>query len=468
MFLHRADFNFYDSIGELGVKSKISKYICLILAVCMVISLTGCGNLSTNGSSNQGKKNTKSDTGEKLRMITWTNEGTIEALNTINDRFYKETGIEVTLIDVPSADYEDLLKARMESGDVDIFCYTSDSKAFAQPQVDWAPSELPVWEEIIKDGKALDLSSYAFLKNWNSGAEACSYDGGIYGIATGMTIMNGIFYNKKLFNENGWQEPKTWNEFVALCETIKGAGIAPIIVGGADTWPVQMVTNAIVDSVEEGNNSELSEALWKGNRKYTDERSMEIYRRELQILSFMADDFLNISYADAPSYFVDGKAAMFYAGSWNAADIEDANPEFEYDYFAIPGDKKHNFTGKYDLTFGINATSPYSEAAVKWLEYFSQPDIYTIYINSNGFVPTMSWISTSNKFLVLIDDRIKDADRTFECYNRVPDNYGYGTYDLINYKIAGGEFDTPEAFAEAAQKDWDAAISAAANNAVAK
>ena len=66
---------------------------------------------------------------------------------------------------------------------------------------------------------------------------------------------------------------------------------------------------------------------------------------------------MNITYDEAPAKFVSGSAAMLYDGSWNAAEIEKADPNFEYDYFAIPGDTKHNFTGKYDLTFGINADS---------------------------------------------------------------------------------------------------------------
>ena len=435
------------------------KLISLFLLSSMIVSLCGC-----NGGESQSvvteESNKVSEGEETITMITWTNDGTIEGLRTLNDMFYKETGIKVELVDVESSYYEVFLKGRIESGAVDIFSYTTDSRAFAQPMVEWAPSEMLTWEKIITDGHALDLSGYDFVKNWSTGAEACRYNDGIYGIATGFTIMNGIFYNKKVFDENGWKEPKTWNEFIDLCEAIKAAGMNPLIAGGADAWPVQMLTNAIVDSVEEDNCQSLSEGLWKGTRTYTDEKSLEVYNREQQILSYMVDDFMNVSYVDAPSLFTEGKAVMFYAGSWNSVDIEAANPDFEYDYFAIPGDSQCRFTGKYDLTFGVDALSPKKEAAVKWLEFFSKPDNYTIFINSNGFVPTMSWISTSNEFLRIIDDRVNDIERTYECYNRVPTNIGqYGTYDLINFSIAGGDFDTPEEFASEAQKEWEAALS---------
>lgn len=440
------------------MNNNSKKFFAIVLTISATLSFCGCGSNNSVKQEVPIPEKPKA-TGQTIKLITWENDSTLEALDKINEKFLKDTGIAVEVSYVDATDYEDFLVDKLKSNDADVFCYTTDSKAFAQPSVEWAPSDMLTWESIIVDGNALDISDCKFIENWSIGADACRYNDGIYGIATGMTIMNGLFYNKNMFEENGWHEPLTWDEFVKLCEDMQALGIAPITVGGADTWPVQMITNAIVDSVEEGACAELTEGLWMGNRKFTDEKSMEIYNRERLVLSYMEDDFLNVTYDEAPQRFTDGKAAMLYDGSWNAFAIENANPDFEYDYFAIPGDTRHNFTGKYDLTFGINAKSEQKDLALKWLEYFSNPEIYTIYIDCNGFVPTMSWISTANDFLIMIDDRIEDADRTYECYNRVPTNMGpYGTFDLINYSVAGGVFDTPEEFAEAAQKDWNEAV----------
>ena len=447
----------------------MKRKIALLLVTAMTVaSLAGCGG-SANTAPAAGAAEASTEEGSapaesagSIKMITWSNSGTVDALNELNKKFEAETGISVELTEVPSTDYESLLNTRLAANDVDIFCYTTDSRAFAQPVVEWAPTEQLTWESIITGGNALDLSSYEWVKNWSIGADACKYGDGIYGIATGMTLMNGIFYNKALFEENGWTEPKTWDEFMTLCETIKATGLAPLTVGGGDTWPVQMCSNPIVDSVEEGGDAELAEGLWKGTRAYTDEKSLEVYNRELQFLSYMEDGFMGVAYSDVPARFVAGKAAMLYDGSWNAAEIEKVDPNFEYGYFAMPGNTKNNFTGKYDLTFGINAKSSNTEASAKWLEFFSQPENYTIYVNTNGFVPTMAGIQTDNKFLTILGDRVNDADRTFECYNRVPTNVGvYGSYDPTNLKITGGEFEDAASLAEAAQKDWDEAVAQA-------
>ena len=39
--------------------------------------------------------------------------------------------------------------------------------------------------------------------------------------------VGGIWYSKPLFEEKGWKYPSTWDEMLALCETIKGSGMAP-------------------------------------------------------------------------------------------------------------------------------------------------------------------------------------------------------------------------------------------------
>ena len=43
---------------------------------------------------------------------------------------------------------------------------------------------------------------------------AVTYQGKVYGLDMGGVGYNGLFYNKKLFDDNGLKEPGTWDEFV--------------------------------------------------------------------------------------------------------------------------------------------------------------------------------------------------------------------------------------------------------------
>ncbi|MBM0274607.1 carbohydrate ABC transporter substrate-binding protein [Micromonospora sp. STR1s_6] len=49
----------------------------------------------------------------------------------------------------------------------------------------------------------------------------------------------GFFYRKSNFAKWGVQEPKTWADFLALCETLKSKGVPPIGIGSATPrgWP---------------------------------------------------------------------------------------------------------------------------------------------------------------------------------------------------------------------------------------
>ena len=116
----------------------MKKAVVFLLTSAMVLtSLAGCG--TTNGQSANGESGAAGadGAGKTIKMITWSNAGTVDALKELNEKFKAETGITVELTEVPSSDYESLLNTRLAANDVDIFCYTTDSRAFAQPVVDW-------------------------------------------------------------------------------------------------------------------------------------------------------------------------------------------------------------------------------------------------------------------------------------------------------------------------------------------
>lgn len=73
------------------------------------------------------------------------------------------------------------------------------------------------------------------LANQGTYEAAPNYKGDFYRIPT-EGFMTGLFFDKKLFKQNGWNEnPKTWNEFLALCDSIKQKGIAPLATAGIDS-----------------------------------------------------------------------------------------------------------------------------------------------------------------------------------------------------------------------------------------
>ena len=50
--------------------------------------------------------------------------------------------------------------------------------------------------------------------------------------------IEGIFYNKKMFAEQGIKVPQSWDELVAAATKLKAAGVQPFTAGGKSGWPV--------------------------------------------------------------------------------------------------------------------------------------------------------------------------------------------------------------------------------------
>jgi N-acetylglucosamine transport system substrate-binding protein len=68
-----------------------------------------------------------------------------------------------------------------------------------------------------------------------------SYDGRFLSLNYAYSAY-GVWYSQKLFETKGWEYPKTWDEMIALCKTIKAAGIAPWTYPGKHSrymsWPI--------------------------------------------------------------------------------------------------------------------------------------------------------------------------------------------------------------------------------------
>jgi raffinose/stachyose/melibiose transport system substrate-binding protein len=422
-----------------------------LLVVLLVLALAGqvfAGGSNQSGGS-QGGKTT-------LRLVTWTNPASVEAIKAVSAKFTAQNpNIVVEITDVESRQTDSLIRTRMAANDVDI----TSHQGLRGEQVDWAPGAKPLWQEMVDAGNYLDITNEPWIGAWGSGADGCTYNNKVYGVVVGNTIVTGIFYNKKLFADNGWQVPKTWAEFERLCAAIKAKGIAPMTVGAADGWPyTAVVMDEIVSSVEP-DHAGLARALWTGERKFTDAQSLEIYRRGEFFNNNFEANFMAIPYSAAPGRFVAGRAAMMPDGNWNVTEVLAADPNFQVGYFPCPGTTAGiQFQVKPDLSFHINAKSPNKDAAVKWLAFLSEKANYSEFINTIGFIPSMPGVSVSNKFLSEeILPYVTQGMPLWEINYRAPTGVGqYAGYAAFQYlKSAGGPVDTIQELARLAQKDWD-------------
>ena len=73
-------------------------------------------------------------------------------------------------------------------------------------------------------------------------------DGGIYGVAFS-GYFEFVYYNQRLFDENGLEYPKTWDELLNVVDTFVAAGIIPFATAGKDAWPISIQSHYLMDRV---------------------------------------------------------------------------------------------------------------------------------------------------------------------------------------------------------------------------
>lgn len=93
----------------------------------------------------------------------------------------------------------------------------------------------------VQEGLVKDLTPYAEQYGWKDRVlsvmyNACTVDGQLYSVPGGMCI-GGLYYNKSLFNEKGWEPPETWDEMIALFENAQAAGLYPLGAGNKGWKP---------------------------------------------------------------------------------------------------------------------------------------------------------------------------------------------------------------------------------------
>jgi raffinose/stachyose/melibiose transport system substrate-binding protein len=225
------------------------------------------------------------------------------------------------------------------------------------------------------------------------------YDGKVYTAPIDESYPTGIVYSKKIFNQLGINVSniKTYNDFLAVCERIKTAGIAPIVVGGSDIWHIGFWWSYFWL-----NNVSAKDPDWIAHRyadrvHFTDPeiRAAMTGLNELFQKGYIEKGWASTGEGQCPSILVSGQAAMYYIGPFAFQQITEADPKFEFGFFALPDNN-----GKYNVTGGptaagwaINAETqknPEKAAVIyDFIRYFFSKDVYTAYLKEGNFISSL-------------------------------------------------------------------------------
>ncbi|MFB4314197.1 ABC transporter substrate-binding protein [Actinomadura sp. 21ATH] len=232
--------------------------------------------------------------------------------------------------------------------------------------------------QIAQAGLLTDLSDQAWTKKIPANFKpAYQLDGKTFIYSPGSSVI-GAIYNKKVFQEAGVEPPKTWSEFLQVCDKIKKKGKVPIALGAQTPWITQLITYALVPSTVYAKNPRFDEQMKAGSASFAQSgwvQALEMYL-ELQKRGFFNDNPNGTTFEQATSMVATGKAGMAIQVSAVLPDFRKAatSPD-DLSMFPVPGaDKEADvwIPAGVVVGVGVSARSKNKDAAKEFLGFLGE------------------------------------------------------------------------------------------------
>jgi ABC-type glycerol-3-phosphate transport system substrate-binding protein len=211
--------------------------------------------------------------------------------------------------------------------------------------------------------------------------DSFTFNGKVYGIAY-LAEYWGVWYNTEVFAKFKLKEPKTWAEFLNVCDTLKKGGVTPMLMTVQQRWPTFILFEEFIAR----QNPSLYVDLCEGRAKYTDLQVKMAFKVWADLIKkgYFSDPSVDM-FSEAPQLFNQGKIAMVPCGTWYMTVLTtNGVPESKCGVFIMP---PHNATaGKVAILESspilIAKNAPNLEAAKKVADFWMGP-------YGNGFFAKM-------------------------------------------------------------------------------
>ena len=149
----------------------------------------------------------------------------------------------------------------------------------------------------------------------------------------------GVHYKKSVFADKGYKIPVTWDEFLALCEKMKGDKITPLVAANDGKWP-QM---GMFDQINMRTNGyDFHVSLMAGKEKWTDDRVLNVFKNWEKLLPFQQTGVNGRKWEEGAAALGAKEAGMYLIGTFLTGQYKAQADIDDIDFFAFPSiDAKH-------------------------------------------------------------------------------------------------------------------------------
>ena len=198
-----------------------------------------------------------------------------------------------------------------------------------------------------------------------------------------------VIYNKAIFEEQGLEVPTTYDELIAVCDTLSEAGVAPFYGTFKDPWTVAQgwfdyTVGGQVDvaSFFEELKSQGTDVGPTSPVSFEKDFAEPVDRMQQLIDDYTNGDAASKGYGDGNLAFAQGGAAMYFQGPWAFGEIAKTDPDLELGTFPLPmTDDPDDLRVRVniDLAAWIPEDSGHKGAAREFLSFLFEKDVMDAY-----------------------------------------------------------------------------------------
>ncbi len=222
-----------------------------------------------------------------------------------------------------------------------------------------------------------------------------SHDGEVNALGY-VNNVNGIIYNKTIFEDQGLEIPETWDELIDTCEKLKAAGITPFYGTLADSWTTLPSFNGMgAFAARDGFFDKMREAGENVDPAKSPSFSVdfaEVAEKQNTLFSYAQEGYRGRTYDDGNAAFARGEVAMYMQGIWALNPIKQANPDIEAGIFPYPVSDNPDdrvLVSGVDVAVMIGRDTPHMEEAKRFVEYLYRPDVIEEFAKSQNMIPAV-------------------------------------------------------------------------------
>lgn len=366
------------------MKKSMKKIMSTSLAAAMVMSL-GIGMAGTVQA--EDKKNITITFGSHQSGLP--NSGIVQDLA---KEFEEETGIKIDFQISPDAQWRDLVKVKLDSGEApDILC---------------VDTPIGLASSLHMDKYCVDLSDQEWISRMEESAvSAVSADDKTYGITFPGAKMYFYLYNKQIFEDLGLEVPTNYEEFKEVCQAILDSGTTPIYEATTNGWHqvLPLFETGGLWLAQDADMYDKLNANEIGLDEVTSLKTIIEQLDECAKLGYYGDDYLSNAVENAKEAIATGKCAMFIAELGWRGEVDNDYPDFNaaenLGAFVMPwGDNQVIGVNPASNAYFINKESKYVEEAKQFFDFLARPENLQKRLDGQPELSALCWPEVTSKY----------------------------------------------------------------------